>query len=462
MKSKLLVLLLIPALLMSCQKKVAVSDTVEVVKEAGNISSVQAQAEQPAQATNNPTEIPATATNEPAVVATQVATATQLPQPTATEALILGPDTFPAGYNPLTGLPVSDPNNLLVPPALVSITNFPVSARPQAGLSFSPFVFELYIGEGMTRYLAMFYGDFPEITAQAANGSSAAASNKSNPANGASSAPAVAAMTDNAMVGPIRSGRLPYESLRKLFNGFLIMSSGSADVVPNLSDYSNVYGSDADNVNSALIDVTKLEQIAQKNQKRIGDLSLQGLLFDEQPPSGGVLGDRIWLMYAYLNQVDWRFDTASGSYNRYQDHADATTFDLMTDRLNGAPLSFENVVILFAPHEVVTPTIIDINLLYMKKMPALLFRDGVMHEIFWTTISEDYEVSTGKLRPMRFIDADGNPFPLKPGQTWVEIVQPHTPYFEVPDSTLFYDLANKKEPGSGVWAVRWYPPAGAR
>ena len=66
--------------------------------------------------------------------------------------------------NPLTGLPVEDPENLLLPPALVSVTNFPVSARPQAGLSFSPIVFELFIGEGMTRYLALFYGDYPRAS----------------------------------------------------------------------------------------------------------------------------------------------------------------------------------------------------------------------------------------------------------------------------------------------------------
>jgi len=98
----------------------------------------------------------------------------------------------------------------------------------------------------------------------------------------------------------------------------------------------------------------------------------------------------------------------------------------------------------------------------MKKMPALLFRDGQMYEIFWTTISGSYEVETGKLRPIRFVDANGDAFPLKPGQTWVQVVQPHTAYYEVPDSQVFYDLANKKEPESGVWAVRWYPPAGAR
>ena len=66
--------------------------------------------------------------------------------------------------NPLTGLPVEDPENLLLPPALVSVTNFPVSARPQAGLSFSPMVFELFIGEGMTRYLALFLWRLSDIS----------------------------------------------------------------------------------------------------------------------------------------------------------------------------------------------------------------------------------------------------------------------------------------------------------
>ena len=356
-------------------------------------------------------------------------------------------DTFPTGINPLTGLPVTNPENLLLPPAMVSITNFPVSSRPQAGLSFSPFVFEIYIGEGMTRFLAMFYGDFPQIPEDSEN---------------AGSGTSVGSVTDNMMVGPIRSGRLPYESMRKLYNGFLVMASGSSQVVANLSQYANIYGSDADNINSAMIDVTKLEEIAEKNQNRLGEASLSGLSFQQEPPAGGKTAERIWLKYAYLNQINWRYDEESGAYLRFQDRADATTFELMTDRLTGEPLAFENVVILFANHEVVTPTIIDIDLLYMRKMPALLFRDGQMYEIFWTTKSGAYEVQTGKLRPIRFIDAEGKEFPLKPGQTWVQVVQPFTPYYEVPDSEVYYDLLNKKEPGSGVWAVRWYPPAGAR
>ncbi len=97
-------------------------------------------------------------------------------QPLASETTLtpaqIGPESYPPDVNPLTGLPVENPENLLLPPALVSITNFPISARPQAGLSFAPFVFELYIGEGMTRYLALFYGDFPQAELQTDQGDS--------------------------------------------------------------------------------------------------------------------------------------------------------------------------------------------------------------------------------------------------------------------------------------------------
>lgn len=391
------------------------------------------------------TKVPVQVTKSSTMATTE---ATEVPTTIANSSGLIGPEIYPDGINPLTGLPVENPENLAYPPALVSITNFPVSSRPQAGLSFSPFVFEIYIGEGMTRFLAMFYGDFPKVP-DSENGDSTTGTN-------------VGSVTDNTLVGPIRSGRLPYESLRKLFNGFLVMASGASQVVANLSQYSNIYGSDADNINSAMIDVTKLEAIASNSQKRLGEAGLHGLSFQQEPPSGGLDANRIWLKYSYLNQINWRYDDEQGSYLRYQDRADATTFELITDRITGEPLTFENVVILFANHEVVTPTIIDINLLYMKKMPALLFRDGQMYEIFWTTKSESYEVETGKLRPIRFIDANGDAFPLKPGQTWVQVVQPFTAYHEVPDSEVFYDLANKKEPGSGVWAVRWYPPAGAK
>lgn len=55
---------------------------------------------------------------------------------------------------------------------------------------------------------------------------------------------------------------------------------------------------------------------------------------------------------------------------------------------------------------------------------------------------------------MRFVDADGNPFPLKPGQTWVNVVSLATYYTESTISELpFYPI--KPEEGTGLWLVRY-------
>ena len=355
---------------------------------------------------------------------------------------VYGPDVFTHGINPLTGMPVTNVDNLAVPPALVSITNWPVTARPQAGLSFSDWVFEIFIGEGSSRFLALFYGDFPtKVTSLVSAGTGTEK-----------------VAVDDSTIGPIRSGRLPYESLRKLSNGSLVMASAAAQVAAQLNGFTNVFGSDAGNINSAMIKATQLEAVARANRLRLPPNALNGLLFDPQPPAGGKDGQSAWLAYNMFDQVFWRYNTASGKYNRFQDNADAKTFIEATDRLNGAPLGMSNVIYLFAQHVVYAPTVIDINLLYITKMPALIFRDGKMYEAFWTTASGNYERQTGLMRPIRFMDAQGNPFPLKPGQTWVQIVPQFTPYYETVDSQNYLDLVNKKQPGSGHWAIRFFAP----
>jgi hypothetical protein len=346
-----------------------------------------------------------------------------------------------SGLNPLTGLPVQNPENLLLPPALVSVTNFPPTARPQAGLSFSPIVFELYIGEGMTRYLALFYGDYPK----------AALPSGSNDVQ--SDLTAGLPQPEPASIGPVRSGRLPYEYVRKLYNGFIVMASAYQKVADQISDYTNVFGDDNTDPNSALIPVDKLEDIAKTNESSLGSGSLTGMVFDSQVPLNGKNAPSLWIFYAYKNQVFWRYNPADGSYHRWQDNADGQTFIEQTDRLNGEPLTYNNVIVLFADHEVHNKYLIDIDLLYVKKGKALLFRDGQMYEIYWTTKSEDYEKTTGKLRPIRFIDADGNPFPLKPGQTWIELVTPYTTYWETVDSEKYNQLVAGRSKGSGYWGL---------
>src|SRR5512135_793534 len=83
--------------------------------------------------------------------------------PAATQAPIRAAATsFAPEVNPLTGLRVADTSLLKVPALLVSISHFPAAARPQSGLSFAPFVYEFYITEGATRFLAVYYGESPK------------------------------------------------------------------------------------------------------------------------------------------------------------------------------------------------------------------------------------------------------------------------------------------------------------
>ena len=346
-----------------------------------------------------------------------------------------------SGLNPLTGLPVQNPDNLLLPPALVSVTNFPPTARPQAGLSFSPIVFELYIGEGMTRYLALFYGDYPQAALPSGSGDPQSELTTGLP------------QPEAASVGPVRSGRLPYEYVRKLYNGFIVMASAYQKVADQISDYVNVFGDDNTDPNSALIPVNKLEDIARANESTLGAEALTGMNFDSQVPPDGMNAPSLWIFYAYKNQVFWRYNETDGSYHRWQDNADGQTFIEQTDRLNGEPLTYNNVIVLFADHEVHNKYLIDIDLLYVKRGKARLFRDGQMYEIFWTTRSEAYEKTTGKLRPIRFIDADGNPFPLKPGQTWIELVTPYTTLWETVNSEKYNQLVAGRSKGSGYWGL---------
>ena len=336
----------------------------------------------------------------------------------------LGPDQFPAGVNPLTGLPVDDPALLSLPPALISVANFPVSARPQAGLSFAPYVFEMFIGEGMTRFLALFYGDFPQAPA--------------------SSTAQAGPPADQATVGPIRSGRLPYQDLRSLYNGFLVMASASSEVQAQLPSTANIFGSDNNDINSALINVSKLQAIAQTYAN--GKVrNLTGNLYSNEVPAGGVDASQLWVFYSFLNQALWTYDPASQAYLRQQDQADGSgKFYPSSDRLTGEQLAFENVIVLFARHKTLNSakTLIDLDL-HFTRDKAYLFRNGQVYPIFWTTANGDYEKKTGQFRPLRFVDADGKPFPLQPGQTWIEIV----------DVTA---TLTEKEPG--YWKARFYAP----
>jgi hypothetical protein len=365
-----------------------------------------------------------------------------------------GPLQYGDGINPLTGLAESNPEDLKLPPALVSISTFPPSARPQSGLSYTPWVFELFIGEGMSRYLALFYGSYPQ----------AATAGKVNEFS-ATPTPEIG----DPSIGPIRSGRLPYESVRKLYNGFLVMASAYSSVAEKLNDFTNIFGSDSSGAGSS-IKVADLRSIADKyrGKTRMTAEALSGMRFDPQSPADGKAATQIWYPVSLLNQIVWKYDAGAGVYTRWQDNADGVTFIQQTDRLNQKPLQYENIVILFAAHHRYADTLLDVDLMYVDKGKAVLFRDGQKYDLFWTTRSAEYEQTTGKVRPIRFLDAEGNAFAFKPGQTWVHLTPLGAPVYEtaawetesIKDVNLAWqEHKRSREVGSGYWTVDFYQPA---
>ncbi|UYN88775.1 MAG: DUF3048 C-terminal domain-containing protein [Anaerolineales bacterium] len=86
----------------------------------------------------------------------------------------MGPDEFPAGYNPLTGQPLCEPAAVDWGVVGISISQFPPAAtRPATGLQWAAWVSEWWIGDGDTRLYAQFYGCYPEIDLDATLGDQA-------------------------------------------------------------------------------------------------------------------------------------------------------------------------------------------------------------------------------------------------------------------------------------------------
>lgn len=312
-----------------------------------------------------------------------------LAEPTPTDS----PTPEPPPSNPLTGLPAEDPESLGRRPLLIAVSNFPVSGRPQAGLSFAAQVWEVYIGDGQTRFLAIFYGDYEKHFREILEN------------------PIVEGSSQNMLIGPLRSSRVAFEDIRRFFkNGLVITAGGSAEVLSQMGNQVSVFGSDPDNINSAGMEA---EDLALLSDRDVDPDDYVSLSFDVQPPTGGEPVDFFRIFYNFYNQVGWRYDPDSGLYLRSQDRADGTgELYPATDRLTDEQLGFENVLVLWARHRYVTPTIIETELVYVWDQKGLLFRDGHVYPVKWSS-------RKGKLTVH---DEEGQPIPLKPGRTFFEVV----------------------------------------
>jgi hypothetical protein len=377
--------------------------------QAATLAAQTATAAQKAKAATATAFMPSTATPTPKATATPTSTPTPVVQAS-------GPTNFPANYDPLTGLPVSDPTILNRRPVMIKVANFPATGRPHAGLSFADIVFEYFIGEGTNRFLALYYGQ------------------------------------NATQVGPIRSGRLIDAQLVPMYQGILgyesayvtvlnaiVKALGKRAIIGGPATCPGICDNGQHTVISVFSDTAALSEYATKIGVDNSKPNLDGMSFDPVPPAGGQPATDITVVYNIQDIGEWRYDAASHTYLRWIESVDTkgnVTMVPLTDRLTNKQLSFNNVVVLFAFYNELAPTLHEVTMAgNTTGQRAILFRDGQAYDGTWKSAGPD--------KPIQFFTKDGKDLAFKPGNSWINIEGINT---------------SVQTPSTGTWNFHFYLP----
>ncbi|GAB4472044.1 MAG: hypothetical protein Kow00124_09610 [Anaerolineae bacterium] len=318
-----------------------------------------------------------------------------------------GPDSYPAGYNPLTGFPVDDPAVLQRPPLLVRVSNSPSVVRPHSGLQAADHVWEHVVeGYALTRLVAVYLGQTPEYS------------------------------------GSARSGRPPDFELVPMYEGIYFASGFSSnrwapDTPPRMRElmlaapwrsrnfsaefgYGPPYSVRLPREGVALEHTmfavpAELWRLAAENNIGPSTTLAPGLAFDPAPPPGGSPTSEALIDYPGIGPANvWRYDQVSGGWLHWVDgepHGDVLT---------GQQINFTNVVVLYADHSLTDWIEDEASQLYAVAITltgegrAVLLRDGQRYEVTWRRDAPN--------RMIQFFDASGQVIPFKPGNTWFQVV----------------------------------------
>lgn len=327
-----------------------------------------------------------------------------------------GPEKYPVYINPLTGLPVPNPALLDRRPIAFKITNYPRSVRPQSGLSKADLVFEYYMERGIPRFIAVFYGE------------------------------------DAEKVGPIRSGRLFDEHIFRMYDSFFAF--GYAD--PRVREYFFRLGdeitqrfvlegdidhsihcgeetyarlcrdSEIEGYNTMFGNTMAIRDYFERAYGNNIRPDLTGMYFSTHVPHSVIPATIVKVRYSPSIYTYWEYDPISSRYLRWQEtdgYEDITieTYEPIYDSLTGERLSADNVVVLVVEHQYqvlhnTSDEVISMNLNGRGK--AYIYRDGFAYEAEWVRPTDG--------GVLRLYDMTGEPFPLRPGQTWFEVVSEET------------------------------------
>jgi len=305
--------------------------------------------------------------------------------------------------NPLTGLTVSNPSLLERRPIAVKITLFPRYVRPQSGLSLADVVYEYYIEDGLTRFIAVFYGN------------------------------------DAAMAGPVRSGRFFDEHIARMYQAFFVFKYADPRVYnyyknSDLKDYLIVPGNGAcppfvvgkngrDTYNNIFLNTIKFKDcIARRAGVDNTRPPLRSGFFSYLPPQAEQAAERIFTQYSVDDYNYWQYLRTENRYLRYQEVSDLrkekpASYAPLTDALTGLAIKADNIVVLFASHRFANSNEAEDEVYHIDLYgsgPAYVFRNGMALEALWHRTDLD--------QPLLLTNALEAPIYLKPGVTFYQVI----------------------------------------
>ncbi len=330
--------------------------------------------------------------------------------PIATPNVEATPVTLPNPINPLTGLPASDPALLNRRPLAIKVANYPRYIRPQSGLTLADQIFEYYIEDGLTRFIAVFYGNNSE------------------------------------WVGPVRSGRFFDENIARMYQSFLVFKYADPRVLTHLREtdiadflvvpslgissfgpcppFQFLESRQIEVYNNSYFNMLKWEPCVEKYKLPSDPPSYRTDLFNANYVANSILaGDLIYTYYSADDYNYWQYVPETGEYARYQETSDTRDnnpeqFAPLIDRVNGTAVHAANVVVLFAYHTFANAFDADDEVYHIDLTgsgEAYVFRDGVGIVARWTR--------TYVNQPLSLTDAtNGAAISLKPGTTFYEVI----------------------------------------
>jgi len=309
----------------------------------------------------------------------------------------------PASLNPLTGLPPSDPSLMERRPLAIKVANYPRYVRPQSGLTLADTVFEYYIEAGLTRFIAVFYGN------------------------------------DSEWVGPVRSGRYFDEHVQRMYHAYLVFKFADPRELSHFetSDFSEflvlpTIGScppfrlmpsrKIEDYNNSYFNTTLWEECVIQDGSENLRPSIRSGFFSEVSPQSDLLGNQMFTYYSVDSYNYWLYRPETQQYVRYQEIADTRndkpeSYDVLMDAVTATAVHASNVIVLLAPHTF-SNTFDQEDEVYKIDLTgsgeAYVFRDGMGILARWYRTEKD--------QPLLLTGLNGAPLYLRPGITFYQVI----------------------------------------